>query len=71
MENALRVDFVMQDVRSFSLRRTQDAVLAVKVMMQGFQLLPMVPTELAIPAEDLRERVGVRKGSIYQKRKNK
>ena len=25
--------------------------------MQGFQLLPKVPTESAIPAEELRERV--------------
>ena len=31
-------------------------VLAVKVMMQGFQLLPQVPTESAIPAEEVKER---------------
>jgi hypothetical protein len=32
-------------------------VIAVKVIMEGFQLLPRVPIETVIPAEELRERV--------------
>jgi hypothetical protein len=31
-------------------------VIAVKVIMEGFQLLPKVPTEPVLPAEELRER---------------
>jgi hypothetical protein len=49
-------------------------VLAVKVMMQGFQLLPKVPTESAIPAEELRERVNAfrrEKGADLPKTKEK
>ena len=49
-------------------------VLAVKVMMQGFLLLPRVPTESALPAEELRERVNAfrrEKGADLPKMKEK
>ena len=49
-ENSRRcVDFGHND--------SKHIIVAVKVVMEGYQLLPRVPTETVTPADELRERV--------------